>query len=84
MRADTVWEPGDKSDDWHVMNVTCARPIASAIFSSAAKKKKKKKQKNKMRQEMKAGREFGGSGETLRESKETKVNRTVPARRRFP
>lgn len=71
MRADTVWEPGDKSDDWRVMKLTCARPILSAIFSSAAKK-----QKDKMRSEMKAGG-GGGGGRRLEnwveaECKETK------------
>lgn len=55
MRAGSVWKPGDKWDDWHVVEITCARSIPSAIFSSAAKEKKK----DKMRREMKAGRAFG-------------------------
>lgn len=81
MRADAAWEPGDKSDDWHAVKITHARPIPVAIFSSAAKKTQKK-QKDEMRSEMRGGRAFRELGES-RERKVTKVNRTVPARCRL-
>ena len=68
MRVDTVWKPRDKSDDWHVMEITWAHPIPSCyLFISP------QKQKDKMRSGMKArvGGAFGELGES-RESKETK------------
>lgn len=81
MRADAAWEPGDKSDDWHVVKITHARPIPRCyLFISS--KKPQKKQKDEMRSEMRGGRAFRELVESW-ERKVTKVNRTVPARCRL-
>lgn len=35
----SVWKPGDKWNDWHVVGIMCTCPIMTAIFSSVAKTK---------------------------------------------